>query len=298
MDTTVSSLDTSALEDEEPRLGYTHEQIETMLTNSSIKDWFPFVHETSDARELLHRFVKILSKKCTFKLVQALDLFTLSIMMMNYQRDNLLLMKERLILVDTVCYKAESLDSEEIHFIALGLFEKFVDGLGAERLEKVLDLHTAIPALVKSSRVGNDIAVALLLIIMEKYTETPVKKELAGNARKAFEMAKTVNWQQLAESGRHADMFMLIRTFSLIINCRQTRDECPDWKVNLGAEIHKYFLQVRKSFDHSSIYGAFEMMIERFIAYCVIRGATTNPQISNFKISEETNSEDQSSQII
>lgn len=145
--------------------------------------------------------MKILSKKCTFKLVQALDLFTLSIMMMNYQRDNLLLMKERLILIDTVCYRAESLDSEEvfavsrsptwiwlifllqfqIHFIAFGLYEKFVDGLGAERLEKVLDLHTAIPALVKSSRVGNDIAVALLLIIMEKYTGTLVKKELTGN---------------------------------------------------------------------------------------------------------------------
>lgn len=52
MDTSVSLLDTSALEDEEPRLGYTHEQIKNMLMNSSIKDWFPFVHETSDAREV------------------------------------------------------------------------------------------------------------------------------------------------------------------------------------------------------------------------------------------------------
>ncbi|KAH8332701.1 hypothetical protein KR074_009258 [Drosophila pseudoananassae] len=275
MDTTVSSLDTSAVEDEEPRLGYSYQHIKTMLSNSSIKDWFPFVQETSDARELLHRFVKVVFKKSTLKLVQALDLFTLSIMMMNYQKDNLLLMKERFILVDTVCYRAESLDSEEIYFIALGLYEKFVDGLGAERLEKVLDIHTAIPALVKSSRVGNDIAVALLLIIMEKYTGKLVKSEITGNAQKAFEMAKTINWKQLVESGRHADMFMLIRTFSLIINCRRTRDECPDWKVNLGAEIHKYFLKVRKSFDHSSIYGSFEMMIERFLAYCVIRGATT-----------------------
>ncbi|KAH8277260.1 hypothetical protein KR026_008136 [Drosophila bipectinata] len=275
MDTTVYSLDTSAVEDEEPRLGYTYQHIKTMLSNSSIKDWFPFVQETSDARELLHRFVKVVSKKSTLKLVQALDLFTLSIMMMNYQKDNLLLMEERFILVDTVCYRAESLDSEEIYFIALGLYEKFVDGLGEERLEKVLDIHTAIPALVKSSRVGNDISVALLLIIMEKYTGKPVNAKVTGNAQKAFEMAKTVNWKQLAESGRHADMFMVIRTFSLIINCRRTRDECPDWKVNLGAEIHKYFLQVRKSFDHSSIYGAFEMMIERFLAYCVIRGAST-----------------------
>ncbi|XP_017100067.2 uncharacterized protein [Drosophila bipectinata] len=289
MDTTAYSLDTSAVEDEEPRLGYTYQHIKTMLSNSSIKDWFPFVQETSDARELLHRFVKVVSKKSTLKLVQALDLFTLSIMMMNYQKDNLLLMEERFILVDTVCYRAESLDSEEIYFIALGLYEKFVDGLGEERLEKVLDIHTAIPALVKSSRVGNDISVALLLIIMEKYTGKPVNAVVTGNAQKAFEMAKTVNWKQLAESGRHADMFMVIRTFSLIINCRRTRDECPDWKANLGAEIHKYFLQVRKSFDHSSIYGAFEMMIERFLAYCVIRGASTNPQITNFKISEERN---------
>lgn len=111
-------------------------------------------------------------------------------------------------------------------------------------------------------------------------------------------MAKTVNWQQLAESGRHADMFMLIRTFSLIINSRQTRDECPDWKVNLGAEIHKYFLQVRKSFDHSSIYGAFEMMVsieskpllkvfkasiilDRAL-YCLLRYSRCYNQVSSF----------------
>lgn len=115
-------------------------------------------------------------------------------------------------------------------------------------------------------------------------------------------MAKTVNWQQLAESGRHADMFMLIRTFSLIINCRQTRDECPDWKVNLGAEIHKYFLQVRKSFDHSTIYGAFEMMvslvvIQTFVKsyktidildraiYCLLRYPRCYNKVSSFNVS-------------
>lgn len=117
-------------------------------------------------------------------------------------------------------------------------------------------------------------------------------KPIFMQALKAFEMAKTVNWRQLANSGRQADLFMLIRTFSMIINCRRIREECPDWKDNLGAEIHKYFLQVRM--DHSAAYGDFEMMvsayafiiresvkikialqIERFIAYCVVRGAST-----------------------
>ncbi|KAH8382822.1 hypothetical protein KR009_005494 [Drosophila setifemur] len=296
MDVSVDSLDCSVLEDDDMRLGYTHENIKSLLSNSSINDWFTFANETADAKGLLDGFEKRLYGKFTLTLDQLLDLFTLSIMMMSYQRDNLLLMKERFTLIDTVCHLADSLDAEEIHFIAVGLHANFVDGVGIERLEKVLDLHTAIPALVKSSTVGNDIAVALLLTIMGQYTGVPVKLEPTGNvyhqnfsyllkfttnpkffvkALKAFEMAKAVNWQQLADSGRRADMFMLIRTFSLIINCRRIRDECPDWRNNLGPEIHKYFLQVRKAFDHSAIHGAFEMMIERFIAYCVVRGATT-----------------------
>lgn len=89
----------------------------------------------------------------------------------------------------------------------------------------------------------------------------PINPVLNSQAHKAFELAKMVNWQELADSGRHADMFMLIRTFSLIINCRSSRKECPDWKNNLSAEIHKYFLQVRKAFDNSPVYGAFEMMV-------------------------------------
>ncbi|XP_052842842.1 uncharacterized protein LOC128256487 [Drosophila gunungcola] len=293
MNVSAASLNNSFPEEDEVRLGYNHDNIKTFLSKSSIRDLFPYANATKGAKQLLDRFVLTLSGKLVLNLEKLLDLFTLSIMMMTYQRDNLLLMNERFMLVDVVCHLADSLDSEEINYMATGLFENLVTGVGLERLEKVLDMQAAIPALVESSRLGNEVAVALLLTVMAQYTGVPVQLDSRETARQAFQMAKLINWQQLADTDRHADMYMLIRTFSLIINCRSTREECPDWKDNLGAEIHKYFLQVRKAFDKSAAYGAFEMMIERFIAYCVVRGATTTPQLCNYKISELTNSESQ-----
>ncbi|XP_017058638.1 uncharacterized protein LOC108099561 [Drosophila ficusphila] len=283
----------SFLEEDEMRLGYNHDDIKSFLVKSSIKNMFPFANETTDAKRLLDSFVKTLSGKLVLSLENLLDLFTLSIMMMTYQKDILLLTEERFILLDVVSHLAYSLDSEEIQFMALGLYDNLVVGVGMERLERVLDVQAAIPALVQSCTLGNNIAVAFLLTIMGKYTGQPVQMDNKEIARKAFEMAKLINWQELADSDRHADMFMLIRTFSLIINCRRIREECSDWKDNLCAEIHKFFLQVRKAFEKTAAYGVFEMMIERFIVYCVVRGATTTTQLCNYKISTLTNSESQ-----
>lgn len=289
MNLSDSSLNNSLVEVDEMRLGYDHESIMSFLRKSSIKHLFPYAAETTDGKQLLNRMMATLAGKLELNLQQLLDLFTLSIMMMTYQRDNVLLMKERYMMVDVVCHLAESLDSEEMFYMASGLYENLITGVGMERLERVLDLQAAIPAMVESCHLGNDVAMALLLTIMGRYTGEPVELDQKEYALKAFEMAKTVNWRQLANSGRQADLFMLIRTFSMIINCRRIREECLDWKDNLGAEIHKYFLQVRM--DHSAAYGDFEMMIERFIAYCVVRGASTTPQLCSFKISEQTNSE-------
>ncbi|KAH8264074.1 hypothetical protein KR038_002220, partial [Drosophila bunnanda] len=274
MDISVASLNTSILEEDEIRSGSTHYDIKSFLDKSSIGQWFPFVQETKDAKLLLDQFVARLTFCISESQQEVLDLFTLSIMMMTYQKDNSQLMKERLNLVDIVSHLPVHLDTKGVQYIVIGLHKNLVgETLGKERLERVLDIHAAIPALMKSSKLGNDIAVALLLTIMGEYAKVQVDLG-SNNAEKAFALAKQVNWQQLADSDRHADMFMLIRTFSLIINCRSSRDECTDWK-NLSAEIHKYFLLVQKTFDNSMVYGAFEMMIERFIAYCVVRGATS-----------------------
>ncbi|XP_043652846.1 uncharacterized protein LOC122619785 [Drosophila teissieri] len=289
MNVSSQSSNNSFLEEDEMRLGYDIDSITSFLCKSSIKDLFPYAAETTDAKRLLDRMMATLSGKLELNLQQLLDMFTLAIMTMTYQRDNVLLMRQRFMMVDMVCHLAYSLDLEEMTYMASGLYEKLVTGVGLERLERVLDMQAAIPALVESCRLGNDIAMALLLTIMSRYTGETVQLDNKEYAHKAFEMAKTVNWQQLADSGRQADMFMLIRTFSMIINCRRVREECPDWKDNLGAEIHKYFLQVR--LDHSTAYGDFEMMIERFIAYCVVRGATTAPQLCSYKISELSESQ-------
>ncbi|KAH8367406.1 hypothetical protein KR200_000005 [Drosophila serrata] len=278
MDISVASLNTSILEEDEICSGYTHYDIKSFLDKSSIGRWFPFVQETKDAKRLLDQFVACLTSSISASTKELLDLFTLSLMMMTYQKDISQLMKERLNLVEIVSHLPVTLDTEGVQYIVNGLYKNLVgESLGKERLERVLDIHAAIPAMMKSSKLGNDISVALLLTIMGEHAK--VRVDLGSNnvslaAEKAFEMAKQVNWQQLADSDRRADMFMLIRTFSLIINCRSVRDECTNW-TNLSTEIHKYFLKVSKAFDTSMVYGAFEMMIERFIAYCVVRGATS-----------------------
>jgi len=62
-----------------------------------------------------------------------------------------------------------------MNYMATGLYANLVTGVGLERLERVLDMHTAIPALVESCSLGNNIAVALLLTIMAQYTRVPVQ---------------------------------------------------------------------------------------------------------------------------
>jgi len=60
-------------------------------------------------------------------------------------------------------------------YMASGLYENLITGVGMERLERVLDLQAAIPAMVESCHLGNDVAMALLLTIMGRYTGEPVE---------------------------------------------------------------------------------------------------------------------------
>ncbi|KAH8306347.1 hypothetical protein KR018_008486, partial [Drosophila ironensis] len=265
MDDSMPMPDCSDVEDEEIHPGYDHEDIKAFVATTSFRNLFNFAKDTADARQLQDRFVQALSERSKFKLVQLLELFTLAIKMVNYQRENPMITEERFILLNEVCQLTEQLRPDELYYIAHGLYEKFVDGLGEERLEKILELHAAIPAMMASCRLGRDLAVVLLLIILGKYTETPVPVGTSENALKAFKMVQAVNWQRLADTQRHADMFMLLRTFSLIINCRQIREECPNWAANLGTDIHNYFLSVQKLFGHSTISSTIEMMVSMVV---------------------------------
>ncbi|XP_033252072.1 uncharacterized protein LOC117191270 [Drosophila miranda] len=168
----------------------------------------------------------------------------------------------------------------QIDFIANGLYKNFVQGVGAKRLENFLNMQAAFPRLMLSSGSGSDIALALLLTILSRYTKVPARLQITGNARNAFEMAKLVSWQQLANSDQYHDMFILMRSFFLVINMWINRHEFLE--SDLGEKMRTYFLTVCKVLcKKTDIESDFAMTLERFIALCVnLESLSQRPQCS------------------
>ncbi|BFF92417.1 uncharacterized protein DMAD_10483 [Drosophila madeirensis] len=256
------------------RKSYNHEELTTFLANSSIKDYFRCAPQITDSHQLLSYLNATLSSHAwgVFDLEELLDLYILAIMMMTYDEENFIVVRERFMLVDTVSNLGDGLQLPQIDFIANGLYEKFVHGEGAKRLQNVLNMQMAIPHLVLSSGHGSGVAMALLLTIFARYTKLPVKLQKTGNAQNAFEMAKFVRWQELADAGKYQEMFMMMRTICLLLNMPNIRKEFHD--NEMGSEMHKYFLGVLRGLGRSDNQTFFAMMVERFIAFCVVRGAT------------------------
>ncbi|XP_022213843.1 uncharacterized protein LOC111068584 [Drosophila obscura] len=263
-------------QDEEERQSYNHKELKTFLANSTIKDHFGCAHQISDSKRLLSYLSATLSSYAggVFNLEQLLDLYILAIMMMTYDEENFMVTMDRCMLADIVSNLGDSLELKQIHFIANGLYDKLVLGVGAEQLENVFNVEVAIPPLVLSSGHGRHVAMALLLTILGRYTKVPVKLQETGNARNIFEMAKLVNWQELADSGQYKDMFLLMRSICLLLNMRKIREEFID--DDLEVEMHKFFLKVHWGLGKSDNQTAFVTMVERFIAFCVVRGARKN----------------------
>ncbi|EDW38925.1 GL13678 [Drosophila persimilis] len=264
-------LDSSIESDEDKiRKSYDHEDLKTFLAKSSIKDYFPRALQISDCNQLLTYLQATLSRYdwADFDLEEMLDLYILAIMMMTYEQDNFMVIDKRFTLLDTVSNLGSILYPDQIEFIANGLYQKFVQGVGAKRLENFLNMQAAFPRLMLSSGSGSDVGQALLLTILSRYTKVPARLQ----ARNAFEMAKLVNWQQLANSDQYHDMFILMRSFFLVINMWINRYEFLE--SDLGAVMRTYFLTVCKVLcKKTDIESDFAMTLERFIALCVVRAA-------------------------
>ncbi|XP_033252126.1 uncharacterized protein LOC117191330 [Drosophila miranda] len=268
-------LDSSIESDEDKiRKSYDHEDLKTFLAKSTIKDYFQRALQISDCYQLLSYLQATLSRYvwADFDLEEMLDLYILAIMMMTYEQDNFIVINKRFTLLDTVSNLVYILYPDQIEFIANGLYKNFVQGVGAKRLENFLNMQAAFPRLMLSSGSGSDIALALLLTILSRYTKVPARLQMTGNARNAFEMAKLVSWQQLANSDQYHDMFILMRSFFLVINMWINRHEFLE--SDLGEKMRTYFLTVCKVLcKKTDIESDFAMTLERFIALCVVRAA-------------------------
>jgi len=229
--------------------------------------------------QIFKRLNSAIFKMESVNLDELLDIYHLAIMMQTYQQ-----LEQhtsyRYELMDAACELSVELSPQQLEYIGNSLCDRFVMGTGMKRLEKVFNLHKGIVILIKNGEVNCKIAMATLLAILSKISglnvpdqETDIVSRIKSVFRsnhlmlihlqitKAFEMVKLVNWMQLVVSDRLTDMFVLIRSFSLIINTKENRSAHDYWHQKLGREIHLYFMAVLRTVRSSRHYNFFEMMV-------------------------------------
>ncbi|KAM8719678.1 hypothetical protein ACLKA7_005842 [Drosophila subpalustris] len=265
----------------EPEVGCTHDDLGQFLLNSTIKEMFPFALQLKNTTEIFQRLISAIYELEAVQLDQLLDLYHLAIMMQTYQQWETCHMNYRHELLDAVAELSVELQPKDIEYLGISLCDRFVIGTGMKRKDKVIDMHSSIVLLINNSDVNCQIAMTTLLATFAKVSGLNLPEKETDVIKKSFEMAKLVDWMQLGESGHEADLFVLVRSFSLIMNTQQNRVKHSNWNQELGSEIHTFFMKVLRTVRFSRNYNFFAMMIERYIAFCVVRGATprANPTI-------------------
>ncbi|KAH8270687.1 hypothetical protein KR044_006182 [Drosophila immigrans] len=260
---------------EAAKVGYTHEHLQQFLLNSSLSNSFPFALQPQSTSMLLRGFIASVYALKAVQLDELLDLYHLCIMMQHYEQLDTHCMGYRCQLLEAVCELAVELQPKDADIIGISLCDRFVLGTGKARMERVIDMHSSIVLLIKNGdEINRRIAMTMLLATFSKVSGQPNPDLQTDVLKQAFEMAQRVNWTKLVSSGCEPDLYLLVRSFSLILNTQENRCLHSDWDKQLGSEIHKYFMTVLRTVRFSRNYNFFAMMVERYIAFCVVRGAT------------------------
>ncbi|XP_032296346.1 uncharacterized protein [Drosophila virilis] len=275
------TLDKHAEQPQQPSaIVYTHADLQQFLTSSTLRNTFPLAYhsdeEEEDTAQLLQQLNDAIDKLAGVQLDQLIDLYHLAILMQSYQPLNTHCQGQRCELLQTVGQLSVELPAEYIEYIGISLCDRFVFGTGRERMQRVIDMHRALVLLINDRDVNRGIAMTILLATFAKISGMDMPKPQTDIISQAFDVVKRVDWMQLIVARREADMFVLVRCFALIINTHHNRLAHANWNRGLGSEIHKYFMQVLRTVRFSSNYNAFAMMVERFIAFCVVRGAAAS----------------------
>ncbi|XP_064547291.1 uncharacterized protein LOC135434604 [Drosophila montana] len=273
------TLDKHAEQPQQPSAtGYTHADLEQFLTSSTLKETFPFAYHNKkkDTAQLIQQLNSAINKLTDVQPDQLLDLYHLAILMQSYQPLDTHCQGQRCELLQTVGQLSVELPAVYVEYFGISLCDRFVFGTGRERMQRVIDMHRALVLLINDRDVNRGIAMTILLATFAKISGMDMPKPQTDIISQAFDMVKHVDWMQLIVARREADMFVLVRCFALIINTHHNRLAHANWNKGLGSEIHKYFMQVLRTVRFSSNYNAFAMMVERFIAFCVVRGAAAS----------------------
>ncbi|KAH8387741.1 hypothetical protein KR093_009227 [Drosophila rubida] len=261
---------------EAAKVGWTHEQLNQFLLNSSLSRRFPdALLPDQSASQLFRGFIASIYAMEQLQLDELLDLFHLCIMMQHYEQMDTHCMGYRCQLLEAVCELASELQPEDADSIGISLCDRLVMGTGKKRMERVIEIHSSIVQFINNGEdASRRIAMSMLLATFSKVSGLPIPELKTDVVTQAFEMAQQVDWTKLVTSECVEDMFVLVRSFGLILNTQENRRVHSDWNNQLGSKIHNYFMTVLRPVRCSRNYNFFAMMVERYIAFCVIRGAT------------------------
>ncbi|XP_017870354.1 PREDICTED: uncharacterized protein LOC108618746 [Drosophila arizonae] len=256
--------------------GYTQQQLQQFLSNSTLKKILPtsVIFASPSCAQHLRQLVRLIDALDVVKLEELLDLYHLAIDMQKYEQLNTHCQGKRCELLHAVSSLAVQLQPEYIEYIAICLCDRLIIGAGKERMQRVIDMHGALVQLIADSDVSRRIAMTILLATFAKISRLELPTQNGDIIALAFDLVKRVDWMRLIVDGCQPDMFALLRSFALIINTHANRLAHP--LKDIAIEIHTFFMQLLRNMHFSSKYNSLIMMMERFIVFCIVRGATAS----------------------
>ncbi|XP_017851081.2 uncharacterized protein LOC108605789 [Drosophila busckii] len=251
----------------------TYDFVKEFINNCSLSEELSIVNETQQATQLFQTLSNAISELESVTLEELLDLYCLAILMQNYEREERQGMSYRLGLLHAVAEHGLSLEPQQIELLAQLICKRLVTDSDKIRMHKVIDMQHALMALIARDAANRQLAIAIALATFAKVSGTTLPPRTSGSPHalvKALELAQLVNWQQLAADKRQADIYALVHSFALIANSSEHRRLAEDWSQRLDNSIHDLFMKVLRTTKSFGLYNSFTMMLERFIAFCIV----------------------------
>ncbi|XP_032594969.1 uncharacterized protein LOC6566001 isoform X2 [Drosophila grimshawi] len=245
-----------------PKRGYTEDDLKSFLASSTFKS---VDLATLSTAQLFQRFIDATSGIDELTLVELIDHYHLGILMQSYKPMETDCMGYRSELLDAVSKLCIDLPPDGVEFIGTVLCDRFVIGKSMERLDKVVQMQQTLSMLIIKDDFSCQIAMSILMATFVKVSGVPRKHTNTDIITEVFEMVKLVDWMQMSNAGSVADLFVLVRSFSLIINTHHNQKAHADWNKGTSSKIQEYFLRVLRTVRCVPNYGLPEMMVQSYI---------------------------------
>ncbi|XP_017841626.1 uncharacterized protein LOC108599333 [Drosophila busckii] len=250
-----------------------YETVKQFINSCSLNAELSFVNNIKATTQLLQSLSVAINELETVQLAQLLDLYNLAILMQSCERQQTHCMSQRLGLLQAVAQHAQDLQPLQLQWLAEELCSRL---LLHNDVGRAMNMLNALKSLIQLDAANRQLATTIAFSMFARISGQAAALQPAAQA---FALVQLLNWQQLLRNKRHADIFVLLHCFALITNLSAHRQLHADWTCGLGSDIHKFFMQLLRAMRSETLsnYNAFAMMLERFIAFCIVRLAKPRP---------------------